>query len=109
MRKPTKQEKADQLESMRDVFPKGSTVYGIVEHVAASGMSAVIRVVAFKDGQPLWPNWGAACITGMSFVEKNGFSGLRVNGCGFDRLQHVAGNIAYALYGDERALKYQRL
>ena len=100
---------AEQLEGLRQVIPQGSTVYGIVDHVAKSGMSAVIRLVIMVDGQPLWPNYGAALVTGARLVSRNGRDGLMVRGCGFNRLQHVVDGLSRALYGREGLLRGQDL
>lgn len=104
-----KSEREFQRQNLRDLIPEGSTVYGIFRSVAPSGMSAVISLVVFVDGRPLWPNYGIGMITDHAVVSKNGRDGLRVSGCGFNRLQHIVDRLAQELYGRADALKYQDL
>lgn len=107
--KTKKEIREEQIAGLKEIMPVGSTVYGIMDHVSASGMSAIIRIIIFKDNYPLWPCYGVHIVTGMRRVSRNGRDGIRVNGCGFNRLQHVVDNISYALYGKEGLLKYQDL
>lgn len=93
-------------ETLKKLFPKGSTVYTILRHVSASGMSRRISTVSSLDlaGNPDY------------YIEQLGLAkrhkhkpGLVIEGCGMDMGYHLAHTLASALYGDGHALEHRWL
>ncbi len=109
--KPTQKDKAQALETLAHSFPKGSTVYTILDSVSRSGMQARVRVLAHhpapvKDGFAYFthPNWACAVACGFS-LNRDYRDAVKVNGCGFDRQEAVKEAIERALgyaHGDLR-------
>lgn len=93
---------------MREWLPVGTTVYGIVVHVSASGMSRSIRFMYVENGaiRELPPSWVAAAI-GERFDEKRW--AVQVSGCGMDMVFASIYNLAKVLHGDSQSLKQGRL
>lgn len=87
----TKAEKAEAIARLREWLSPGDTVYTILEHVSASGMSRAIRFVIPKvdaDGKPyfLHPNHAIGTVLGLRFHTSRGrrSDALHVAGCGMD-------------------------
>lgn len=102
-----------QIEEAREALSKwlkpGDTVYTILRHRAASGMSHVISVVVFRKGLPVHPNWGAAVLLGRPVKSVNGSDGIKVNGGGMDMGFDLVHSLALALFEDGYALKQEWL
>jgi len=103
----TKDEAAEQL---RNRFPKGATVYTILRHASASGMTRHIGVVSIEPGAPvtiLHPNYAVSALLG-SRVNKAGDGVIR-GGAGMDVGFDLAYSLGQALYGDGYALRHSWL
>lgn len=94
-------------ERLREMVPQGCKVYGIIRHVARSGMSRVIDFYTIQDNRPCW-------ITGLmeqAYPEDfkrnrhdNRHEGIRVSGAGMDMVFATVYTLAHRLYGDGYAL-----
>jgi hypothetical protein len=80
----------------------GDTVYSVLRHVSASGMSRRIDFYSLKGGVPVWLSGYMAGLLGYK-VHKQG--GLVVTGSGMDMGFHVVSGLAYRLFGAESALR----
>lgn len=104
-------ENEEQIARLREWFPKGSTVYTIVRHVAKSGMSRTIGVVALsvQDGtvENRHPNYATAEVLGLRLDKKH--EGVKISGCGMDMGFEIAYRLGQKLYGDGYALKHKWL
>jgi hypothetical protein len=105
----TKLQKAEQQEAREQLAPwikPGDTVYTILDHVSASGMSRAIRVVLMKceDGKPvdLHPNYSVGKLLGLRHWMRKGRrqDALVVGGCGMDMGFHVVYSLARAMFPD---------
>jgi len=111
----TKQiEKEEQIQKLKEWFPKGSTIYTILRHVSSSGMSRDISVLGtwtHDDGKVgfIHPNYAVSKVLGWTLKTKNGQDAIRVGGCGMDMGYHLAHSLSYALYDDGYALNHQWL
>lgn len=97
-----KAERAEAIERLREWIKPGDTVYTILDHVSASGMSRDIRVVipqADADGKIdfIHPNHAIQVALGLPRA-KHG-DGVRVGGCGMDMGFHLVYELSHALYG----------
>jgi hypothetical protein len=102
----------DTVARLREWFPKGSTVYTILRHRSASGISRTIGVVALlgdHDGSVdvRHPNYATADVLGLK--EDREREGVKVQGCGMDMGFEIAYRLGEKLYGDGYALKHQWL
>lgn len=79
-----------------------NTVYGIVRHVSASGMSRDIDLYIIKDNQPVYLTGYASTVLDYP-MSKN--RGMKVGGCGMDMVFHCVSSIAYAIGRDCKTLK----
>ena len=93
---------------------KGETVYTVLRHVSASGMSRKIGLILIKPGKRaedeiviFHPNWSAARLLGLSQDPHN--DAVKIGGCGMDMGYHLVHSIAQAVYGDGYALKHRWL
>src|SRR4051812_45826422 len=100
-----KTEKEQALENLRNWIKPGSTVYTVLRHRSASGMSRVISLVvilpAEKKGEApriVHPNWAAAKVLGRTIATKNGSDGIRVGGCGMDMGFELVYSLGRALW-----------
>lgn len=90
--------KAQTLAELRAMLPPGSTVYTVLRHRSASGMSRSISCHAVADGRIVGLDWYVARATGRAIDQKNG--GVKVGGCGMDVGFHLVYTISRALYPD---------
>lgn len=103
MGKVSKVEFEEQFKRLREWIKPGDTVYTILDHVSASGMSRDIRCVLLKckKGAPrdLHPNYAIGAVLGLSRAKRG--DGNRVGGCGMDMGFHIVHSLGYALFGKE--------
>jgi hypothetical protein len=90
-------EKQDAIKELKKILKPGDTVYSIVRHVSASGMSRVISFYAIKKNQPRWLDMYIARACGFSFQTHNR-EGLKVRGCGMDMAFHVVYTLGATLW-----------
>lgn len=103
MPKFSKTEVAEQRAKLRGWLKPGDTVYTVLDHVSASGMSRDIRLIIIKTddkGQPytLHPNYATQVLTGYPRAKRG--DGLRIGGCGSDMGFELVYNLSAALFPD---------
>lgn len=102
MPKATKAEIEEQTEILKEWFPKGATVYTVLRHMSASGMSREIGVVAIIGKDDIrHPNHAVSTVLGWP---RSKGDGVKVSGCGMDMGLHLVYALASKLYGDGYAL-----
>lgn len=89
-------------DGLRAVLAPGDSVWAVLRHVSASGMSRRIDFYAIKDGRPVWLS---GYITGLLSYKIHKRGGLVVTGCGMDMGFHVVSGLAFKLFGAESALR----
>lgn len=94
------QERQEDLAKLREWLKPGDTLYTIVRHRAASGMSRHIGLVIIGDGKLrspiLHPNVLVGRVLGLR-MNKNG-DALVVGGCGMDMGFHVVSNLSARMF-----------
>ena len=87
------------------------TVYAIIRHVSASGMSRDISLVSVNErGQIVNLAWHIAKVSDTgSLKERNGSRVIRVSGAGMDMGFHIVNNLSLVLYGDGYKLQHERI
>jgi hypothetical protein len=106
-RAQAEQERAEAIETLRTVYPVGSTVYTILEHVSASGMSRRIKFLHVDGGDICRATYLVGLATG--YKRSGNYDGLRVDGCGMDMGYHVVHSLGVLLHGDGYSLRHQWL
>ena len=100
---PAKEGKAEFREQKRQdllkLIKQGDTVFTILRHCSASGMSRSISLMVIVDGKPHVIDYTAACLMDMQ-VNKNNRQGIVVSGCGMDMGFHLVYTLARYLFPD---------
>lgn len=95
MSKINEAEKQEALVHLRDMIKPGDTLYTILRHVSASGMSRSISVVLMKDGQPYQLDYWISK-TGESIDQRNG--GVKRGGCGMNMGFDLVYSLSHRLF-----------
>jgi len=83
-----------QLQAM---LPEGATIYTVLRHCSASGMSRRVSLLVIADGQLRSIDALAADLMGDKVSDKGG---IVVGGCGFDAGFHLVYNLACGVRPD---------
>jgi hypothetical protein len=87
--------KAQAIESLRTLLKPGDTVYTVLRHVSASGMSRDIDLYVFRDNKPQYlTNYAATALDWP--MSKN--KGIKVGGCGMDMGFHLVYSLSSVLF-----------
>ena len=103
MSKATKEEKARAIEQLRAILNPGDTVYCILRHRSASGMSRVIEFIAIKDNAPRRLSGYISTALSMPYNRKH--DGVTVSGCGMDMGFYVVYNLGRVLWPEGFGVK----
>jgi hypothetical protein len=83
---------------LRELIKPGDTLYTILRHVSASGMSRDISVVYItKDGETRQLDYSTHVLTGYPLSKHDG---VKVGGCGMDMGFSLVYHLSQILYGD---------
>jgi uncharacterized Zn ribbon protein len=85
-------------QSLLNILKDGDTVYTILRHVSASGMSRRIDLYTFRDNKPVYLSGYYAMMQG----EEPPRDGYKVGGCGMDMGFHLVYCLSSKLYGGDR-------
>lgn len=88
---------AECIAQLSRMCPAGSTVYTILRHASASGMSRRITLVVFRGGEPLYLDAYVADLLGY---KRHPDQGIIVSGCGMDMGFHSVDSLSRALCVD---------
>lgn len=102
----------DAIALLREELPQGSTVYGIVRHVAASGMSRHISLLHFRansDGTVRVRDWTRAASAALGWRLNKRGNAMVVSGCGMDMVFHTIYELSATLHGNGYALKNEAI
>lgn len=94
--------RAQCIEKVRAMLENVDTVYGIVRHVIASGMSRDIDLYIIADNRPVYLTGYASTILDYPMAKSHG---MKVGGCGMDMVFHCVSSLAYAIRRDYKTLK----
>jgi hypothetical protein len=90
-------------QSLLNILKKGDTVYTVLRHVSASGMSRRIDLYTFQDSKKIYLTGYYAMMRG----ETPPRDGYKVGGCGMDMGFHLVHGLSYRLFGDDYALRHE--
>ena len=88
-------DKANAIETLRKLCPPGTTVYTVLRHVSASGMSRRIDCYVIEDNKPRWITGYVKTALGMP---RGKFDAATVTGCGMDMGFHLVYNLSRTLW-----------
>jgi hypothetical protein len=94
--------RAQCIDKVKTMLENVSTVYGIVRHVSASGMSRDIDLYIIADNRPVYLTGYASTILDYPMAKSRG---MKVGGCGMDMVFHCVSSLAYAIGRDYKTLK----
>lgn len=101
--------RAESLERLHTLFPKGSTVHTVLTRVSQSGMGRTFKViVAYSDGDVGSVHYDIARVLGRK-VADDGLGGIYMPGCGMDMGFALAYELSQALHGDGYALSHRHV
>ena len=92
-------EKNEAIQNLLEWLPRVATIYTVLRHRAASGMTRFIDLYYIKDSRPLRITWQAAKALGWTYDIKR--EALRVGGCGMDMGFHTVYTLASVLFRGE--------
>ena len=85
-------------QSLLNILKSGDTVYTILRHVSASGMSRRIDLYTFQDNKPVYLSGYYAMMQG----EEPPRDGYKVGGCGMDMGFHLVYSLSSMLFDGTR-------
>ena len=94
--------RAQCIDKVKTMLENVDTVYGIVRHVSASGMSRDIDLYIIADNRPVYLTEYASTILDYPMAKNRG---MKVGGCGMDMVFHCVSSLAYAIGHDYKTLK----
>ena len=80
--KQSEREKLEAIERLHEILKPGDTVYTVLTHVPASGMSRSIQLKIVQDGDICDISYHAARALGAKIDAKH--DGIKIGGCGMD-------------------------
>jgi len=96
-----KERKAESITRLQGLLSSGDTIYTILRHVSASGMSRTIAMYAVKDGRLIRLTGLAAFAMDRTFDAKR--DGIKIAGCGMDMGFSLVYDLASTLFSGDRA------
>ena len=90
--------KRQAIEQLKNILSEGDTVYTVLRHCSASGMSRRIDLYIFRDNQKHY-------LTGLfahAMGEKAPEDGYKVGGCGMDMGFHLVYTLSSVLFPEDR-------
>ena len=98
-------ERDEAIRDLRESLPPGTTVFTVLRHVSASGMSRSIDAYrigpeADRDGAAIaWRlSWSICKATGFAYDNRH--EAIKVGGAGMDMGFHIVYSLSAALYSD---------
>lgn len=92
----TTTEKAEAIKNLRQLIKEGATVYTILRHRTASGMTRFLDLYIMRDNEPWRITWQAAKAMGWTYDRKH--EALKVGGCGMDMGFHAVYTLSRYLF-----------
>jgi hypothetical protein len=87
-------EMAEAIDTLREILPPGATVYTVLRHVSASGMTRRIDLYSIQDGDMRWLSGYAKTALGYPRTK---FDAITVGGWGMDMGYHLVHNLSRTL------------
>lgn len=101
-------QKQNATDSLKRMLKAGDTVYTVLRHVSASGMTRHIDLYVMKDNKPVYLSGFASQVLEYKRADKGNYA-LIVGGCGMDMGFHLVYTLSRKLFNDGYALNHQWL
>ena len=94
-------DKQEAIATLRNILkPNYDTIYTVLRHRSASGMTRFMDLYVMRDNQPRRLTWQAAKALGWTYDTKR--EALKVGGCGMDMGFHAVYTLSCVLFSDEK-------
>lgn len=97
-------ERSQARDNLRSILPPETTVYTVLRHVSASGMTRWIDLYIINNDQPRRITYAAATAAGFTYDTTR--ETLKVRGCGADMGFHVVYTLSRTLYPDGAPVRH---
>jgi hypothetical protein len=104
-RKISKADQAEAIENLKKWLKKGDTIYTILRHRSANGMSRVIDFYYIEDNRPMRITWSVAAALGYTYNTK--YEGVQVRGAGMDMGFHVVYSLSSKLFSEDGSYSHE--
>lgn len=94
------------IDKVKTMLENVDTVYGIVRHVSASGMSRDIDLCIIADNRPVYLTGYVSTILDYPMAKNRG---MKVGGCGMDVVFHCVSSLAQAIGRDYKTLNSESI
>lgn len=94
----TQSQRQEALDALRAILKPGDTVYTVLRHRSASGMTRTIALCVIRDNEPRWFTYWLPFIGIGKRDDKH--EGVKVEGCGMDMGFHVVYRLGQELWPD---------
>lgn len=91
-----KQDQLEAINDLRELIKAGDTVYTILRHRSASGMTRWLDLYVMRDNKPRRITWTAARAIGWTY-DRN-YDAVKVGGCGMDMGFHAVYTLSHYLF-----------
>ncbi len=99
--------KPEAIETLKEMAPKGTKLYTVLEHVSASRSTRYFKVLLVADGDIVDVSWLVRLILDIKL--HNTYSGVKISGGGMDMAFALVYELSSALYNDGYAFKKESL
>ena len=93
------QDKAEAIENLREWLKRDETIYTVLRHRSASGMTRYIDMYYIRENRPCRITWAAAKALGWTYDTNR--EALKVGGCGMDMGFHAVFTLSSVLFRDD--------
>ena len=97
------QDKAEAIDNLREWLKRDDTIYTVLRHRSASGMTRYIDLYVIRDGRPLRLTWSVAQALNWPYDTKR--EALKVTGCGMDMGFHAVYTLSAVLFRDSETFR----
>ncbi len=88
--------RSDAIERLRSMLAPNDTIYTVLRHCSASGMSRSIDCYVMRDNAPVWLSRLVSNATGFRWDDKR--EAVKVGGCGMDMGFHIVYTLGAVLW-----------
>lgn len=92
------EDRTNALNELKELVKVGDTVYTILRHVSASGMSRRISIIVIKDNEPLMIDYLVSKILDLKRTPRA--EGVQISGAGMDMGFEIVYSLGRALFPD---------
>ena len=92
-------ERQEAIDRLREIMPKGTTVYTRLDYSSRSGMVRYITPMTIVDNEPRYWSHLVSLALDWPRHSRNRYEGVKVDGAGMDMGFHLVYTLSAVLYG----------